>query len=117
MNSDIRALRRRGLETPCAAVDCVASASVFVVARVQAHDHDEQHVAPGLEQEPVQKRIVFVKREDGVDELVARDRKARVREDFRFRMVGGKTLLIGCGHEHSLRRNFSPSLEKPTGTP
>jgi hypothetical protein len=38
--------------------------------------------------------------------------EARVREDFPFRMVGGKTLLIGFRHEHSLRRNFSPSLEK-----
>jgi hypothetical protein len=56
---------------------------------LQAHDHDEQNVAPNLEQQPVQERLMLVEREHRLHQRVARRRKMGMGEDFLCGMMGG----------------------------
>ena len=60
---------------------------VRVMASVEAQDHQEDHSARRLRHHAGQKRVALIEREDRVNVACARDREARMREDFLRGMI------------------------------
>src|SRR6185437_15432579 len=86
--------RERAQRRPCAAV-------AFVVTRIETHHHDEYEIAPDLEQQPVQKSVMFVEAEHFPHHGNAGFREAGMGENF----INGKLGRLGSGgslHAHSL---------------